>query len=50
MSDYQNETIPVRAAHRLDEDKLRGIVQKLGFRLKARRDFNGQQYVMLMRK
>ena len=26
MSDYQNETIPVRAAHRLDEDKLRAYL------------------------
>ena len=43
-----DEGPPLR--RRMDEDKLRGIVQKLGFRLKARRDFNGKQYVMLMRK
>ncbi len=35
---------------RSDEDKLREMTQKLGFRSIARRDLNGKQYLMLMRK
>lgn len=35
---------------RIEEKKLRGMAEKLGFKFRSRHDLNGSQYMLIMRK
>jgi ubiquinone/menaquinone biosynthesis C-methylase UbiE len=37
-------------SQRIDEERMRAMTEKLGFRISARHSLNGQQYMMLARK